>query len=170
MLGWEQKLREARNEKGGDGEKRKPLIPSPLTSFILFCCRSNFGAITRLETLTTPANKAQDLTTSNDYHNSLMIHQEPLPWALGFTLSPSRCLLFLLKGKCTEAATAIRRSSTSMTDLTYLWFRVLFCERMAWHLNLCSVNTMCSKCYISSICQKKNTIVTYLLIIIIVPW
>ena len=59
--------------------------------------------------------------------------------------------------------TAIKRDSTSMTDLTYLWFKVLFCERMAWHLNLCSVNTMFSKCYISSICQKKNTIVSYLL-------
>ena len=56
----------------------KPLIPSPPPSFILFYCRSNFGSITRLETLTTPANKAQDLMTSNDKHNSLMIHQEPL--------------------------------------------------------------------------------------------
>ena len=49
-----------------------------------------------------------------------------------------------------------------MTDLAWLWFRVLFYERMAWHFNLFFVNTMCSKCYISSICQKKNTIVTYL--------
>ena len=56
-----------------------------------------------------------------------------------------------------------------MTDLTWLWFRVLFCERMAWHLNLCAVNTMFSTCYISSICQKKNTIVTYLLNIQGVP-
>ena len=63
---WDESKKEARDEKGGDGEKRKPLIPCPPPSFILFCCRFNFGAITRLETLATPANKAQDLTTSND--------------------------------------------------------------------------------------------------------
>ena len=63
---WDESKKEARNEKGGDGEKRKPLIPYPPPSFILFCCRFNFGAITRLETLATLANKAQDLTTSND--------------------------------------------------------------------------------------------------------
>ena len=61
------------------GRKGNLLSLAPPPSFILFCCRSNFGAITRLETLATPANKAQDLTTNNDYHNSLMIHQEPLP-------------------------------------------------------------------------------------------
>ena len=60
------------------GRKGNLLSSSHPPSLILFCCRSNFGAITRLETLATPANKAQDLTTSNDYHNSLMIHQEPL--------------------------------------------------------------------------------------------
>ena len=58
------------------GRKGNLLSPPPPPSFILFCCRSNFGAIPQLETLATPANKAQDLTTSND--NSLMIHQEPL--------------------------------------------------------------------------------------------
>ena len=52
------------------------LFPPPPPSFILFCCRSNFGAITRWETLATPANKAQDLPTSND--NSLMIYQKPM--------------------------------------------------------------------------------------------
>ena len=57
------------------GRKGNLLSPPPPPSFILFCCRSNFRAITRSETLTTPANKAQDLMTSND--NSLMIHQEP---------------------------------------------------------------------------------------------
>ena len=64
-----------REDMGRKGNLLSP--PHPL-SFILFCCRSKFGAITRLETLATPANKAQDLTTSNDYHNSLMIHQKPL--------------------------------------------------------------------------------------------
>ena len=74
---WDESKKEARNEKGGgDGEKRKPLIPYPPPSFILFCCRSNFGAITLWETLATPANEAQDLTTSND--NSLMIYQAPM--------------------------------------------------------------------------------------------
>ena len=58
------------------GRKGNLLSPPPPPSFILFCCRSNFGAIPQLQTLATPANKAQDLTTSND--NSLMIHQEPL--------------------------------------------------------------------------------------------
>ena len=49
-----------------------------------------------------------------------------------------------------------------MTDLTGLWFRVLFCERMARHLNLCSINTMFFKCYISSICQKKNKLRSFI--------
>ena len=61
-----------------------------------------------------------------------------------------------------EVTTAFTRDSTSMTDLIWLWFRVFFGERMAWHLNLCYVNTMCFKCYIFSICQKNNSIVTYL--------
>ena len=30
---WDESTKEARNEKGGDGEKRKPLIPSPSSFF-----------------------------------------------------------------------------------------------------------------------------------------
>ena len=66
------------------GRKGNLLSPPPPPS-LLFCCRSNFGAITRLETLATPANEAQDLTTSND--NSLMIRQAPVSRAPGLTLS-----------------------------------------------------------------------------------
>ena len=143
------------------GRKGNLLSLPPPPSFILFCCRSNFGAITRLETLVTPANEAQDLTTSND--NSLMIYQAPVSWAPGLTLSQSRRLLFVVKTKMNRSCKWPLNDSTSMTDLTWIWFRILFCERMAGHLNLCSVNTMFSKCYISSICQKQNTIVTYLL-------
>ena len=48
------------------GRKENLLSPTlPLLSFC-FAVASTFGAITRLETLATPANKAQDLTTSND--------------------------------------------------------------------------------------------------------
>ena len=53
-------------KREGMGRKGNLLSPPPPPSFILFCCRYNFGAITRLETLATPANEAQDLTTSND--------------------------------------------------------------------------------------------------------
>ena len=60
--------------KGGDGEQRKPLIPSPPPFFHFVLLSLQFGAITRLEALATSANKAQDLTTSNA--NSVMIHQE----------------------------------------------------------------------------------------------
>ena len=63
---WDEIKKDVRNKTGGNGEKRKPLIS----------CRSNFHAINRLEMLATPANEAQNLTTSNK--NSLMIHQEPL--------------------------------------------------------------------------------------------
>ena len=135
------------------GRKGNLLSLPPPPSFILFCCRSNFGAITRLETLATPANEAQDLTTSND--NSLMIYQAPVSWAPGLTLSQSRRLLFVVKTKMNRSCKWPLNDSTSMTDLTWIWFRILFCERMAGHLNLCSVNTMFSKCYISSICQEK---------------
>ena len=143
------------------GRKGNLLSLPPPPFFILFCCRSNFGAITLLETLATPANEAQDLTTSND--NSLMIYQAPMSWAPGLTLSQSRCLLFAVKRKMNRSCKWLLNDSISMTDLTWIWFRILFCERMAGHFNLCSVNTMFSKCYISSICQKQNTIVTYLL-------
>ena len=143
------------------GRKGNLLSLPPPPSFILFCCCSNFGAITRLETLATPANEAQDLTTSND--NSLMIYQAPVSCAPGLTLSQSRRLLFVVKTKMNRSCKWLLNDSTSMTDLTWIWFRILFCERMAGHFNLCSVNTMFSKCYISSICQKKNIIVTYLL-------
>ena len=73
MLGREQKKTPGmkREEMG-----RKANLLSPPPSLILFRCRSNFGAITRLETLATPANKGQDLTTNND--TSILIHQEPM--------------------------------------------------------------------------------------------
>ena len=64
-----------KEEIGGKGNLLSPPTPH---FFIWLCSRSNFRAITRLETLTTPANEAQDLATNND--NSLMIYQEPMSW------------------------------------------------------------------------------------------
>ena len=135
MLGWEQKRdQEWKGRRWGEKETSYPL---PLLSFCFFC-RSNFGAITRLETLTTPANKAQDLMTSNDKHNSLMIHQEPLSWAPGFTLSQSRCFLLLLKGKCTEATYCyyMRFHLNDWPDLTVIQSSRLWTDGMTPQLVL----------------------------------
>ena len=113
------------------GRKGNLLSPPPPPSFIFFCCRSNFRAITRLEMLATPANGAQDLTTSNK--NSLRIHQEPLSWAPGLTLSQSRCLLLLLKRKCTEAANCYQKRFHAPQWLTWLICDSEFSSVNGWH-------------------------------------
>ena len=56
-LGQEQKKK--MDDGGGGGERRKerfPLLPSPSRFNLFFCFRSNFRAITRLETLATQAS------------------------------------------------------------------------------------------------------------------
>ena len=75
MLGREQKRGQIWKGRRWGEKETSLIILSPSPFFIWFCSRSNFRAITPLETLTTPANEAQDLATSND--NRLMIYQEP---------------------------------------------------------------------------------------------
>ena len=49
---WDKSKKRKRNDGGGGGERRFLLLPSPSPS-IFYCSRSNFRAITQLETLAT---------------------------------------------------------------------------------------------------------------------